>query len=161
MDTRSQHPAQILITALERPAFTLMIVCQMLIGLGLAIALVLKVYMLVFTNQTCLADGTTLGNMIRCTQTLELLAQFLIMVAGFRFAALMFTMAPFRLLEPLLLALTGVLLLFLSDLSLAAATWYFSLIMLVLFGAMSSVFVALRVWGTFDPMQETSADPKK
>lgn len=161
MDTRSQHPAQILITALERPAFTLMIVCQMLIGLGLSIALVLKVYMLVFTNQVCLADGTTLGNMIRCAQTLELLAQFLIMVAGFRFAALMFTNAPFLLLEPLLLALTGVFLLFLSDLSIAASTWYFSLIMLVLFGAMSSVFVALRVWGTSDPMQKTAVDPKK
>ena len=142
MDTRSQHPAQSLTTALERPAFTLMIVCQMLIGLGLAIALILKVYMLVFTNQVCLADGTTLGNMIRCAQTLELLAQFLIMVAGFRFAALMFTMTPFQLLEPLLLALTGVLLLFLSNLSIAAATWYFSLIVLVLFGSMSSIFVA-------------------
>jgi len=161
MEIRNQHPAQILITALERPAFTLMIVCQMLIGLGLAIALVLKVYMLVFTNQVCLADGTTLGNMIRCAQTLELLAQFLIMVAGFRFAALMFTMAPFKLLEPLLLALTGVFLLFLSDLSIAAATWYFSLIMLVLFGAMSSVFVALRLWGTPESMREPGSNPKK
>ena len=161
MDTRSQHPAQSLTTALERPAFTLMIVCQMLIGLGLAIALILKVYMLVFTNQVCLADGTTLGNMIRCAQTLELLAQFLIMVAGFRFAALMFTMTPFQLLEPLLLALTGVLLLFLSNLSIAAATWYFSLIVLVLFGSMSSIFVALRVWGAPGAAQETAADPKK
>ena len=161
MDTRSQHPAEILTSALERPAFTLMIVCQMLIGLGLAIALVLKVYMLVFTNQTCLADGTTLGNMIRCVQTLELLAQFLIMVAGFRFAALMFTKTPFQLLEPLLLALTGVFLLFLSDLSLAVSTWYLSLIMLVLFGAMSSVFIALRLWGALDPAHESGTDPKK
>jgi len=161
METRSQHPAQILVTALERPAFTLMIVCQMLIGLGLAIALVLKVYMLIFTDQVCLADGNTLGNMIRCAQTVELLAQFLITIAGFRFASLMFTMEPFQLLEPLLLTLTGILLLFLSDLSLATATWYVSLIMLVLFGAISSVFVALRVWGPSSPLRKAAVDPKK
>lgn len=161
MDPRNQHPAAILVKALERPAFTLMIVCQMLVGLGLAIALVLKVYMLIFTDQVCAADGTTLGNMIRCTQTLELLAQFLIMVAGFRFAALMFTMSPFQLLQPLLLALVGVLLLFLSDLTVAQTTWYASLIMLVLFGAMSSVFVALRLWGASDVPLNTDASPKK
>jgi hypothetical protein len=160
MDTRNQHPAAILVKALERPAFTLMIVCQMLVGLGLAVALVLKVYMLVFTDQVCAADGTTLGNMIRCTQTLELLAQFLIMIAGFRFAALMFTMTPFQLLQPLLLALAGVLLLFLSDLTVAQTTWYASLIMLVLFGAMSSVFAALRVWGVSDIPPKTGAQPK-
>ncbi|QPC88338.1 hypothetical protein GA830_17420 [Mesorhizobium sp. NBSH29] len=161
MDTRSQHPAHILTSALERPAFTLMIVCQMLVGLGLAFALVLKVYMLIFTNQVCVADGTTLGNMIRCAQTLELMAQFLILVAGFRFAALMFTMEPYQLLGSLLLALTGVFLLFLSELSIATATWYFSLIILVLFGAISGVFIALRIWGASDRVQESGADPKK
>jgi hypothetical protein len=147
MGPEDGHPAQSLIRAFERPAYTVMMVCQMLLGLGLAVALILKVYMLIFSDQVCTADSNTLGNLIRCTGTLELVAHLLILVAGFRIAALMFSATPYLLLEPLLLALTGVLLLFLSDLKIAGATWFLSLILLVIFSAMSGIFIALRIWG--------------
>ncbi|NEI03034.1 hypothetical protein [Rhizobium leguminosarum] len=146
MDAKTGHAAKTLISALERPAATLVTICQMLLGLGLAITLVLKVYMLVFTDQVCIADGATLGNIIRCTPTLSLLSNFLIVVAGFRFAGQMFTQAPHVVLEPLLLALTGVLLQYLVGANGAGETWYFFLVVLVLFGAMSAVFAALRYW---------------
>lgn len=146
MDAKTGHAPKTLIHALERPAVTLVTICQMLLGLGLAITLILKIYMLVFTDQACIADGTTLADIIRCTSTLSLLSSFLIMLAGFRFAALMFTEAPHLLLQPLLLALTGVLFQYLAGLNDAAAAWYFFLVVLVLFGAMSAVFAALRYW---------------
>lgn len=146
MDARTQNPAKTLIYALERPVAVLMIICQMLLGLSLAITLILKVYMLVFTDQVCIAGGVTLGNFIRCTSTLSLSSNFLIMAAGFRFAALMFQEKPHLLLEPLSLALTGVFLQYLAGLSGAGTAWYFFFGVLVLFGAMSAVIAALRYW---------------
>jgi hypothetical protein len=146
MDPDSHSPTETLIRAFERPAMTVMTVCQMLLGLGLAAALILKIYMLIFTDQVCTADGTTLGNIIRCAAALEMLGHVLIMVAGFRTAALMFTASAHQLAEALLLALIGVLLLLLSGLTLTTAVWYAALILVVLLGAIAGLFAMLRFW---------------
>lgn len=146
METENDHPAQSLTRALARPAETLMMVCQMLLGLGLFVALVLKLYMLVFSDHVCAPGGETLGNMIRCTPPLALIAHSLILVAGFRFAALFFSSTPSRLLDPLLLAMVGVVLLLLADLSLAGTTWYLALILAVLFAAISAMVAAQKFW---------------
>ena len=146
MDSDTQHPALALTRALERPAQTLAMVAQMLVGLGLFVALVLKVYMLIFSDHVCEDGSITLGNMIRCTSPLTLIAQSLILISGARFAALMFSMTPTRLLEPLLLALVGYVLLFLAGVSVSTATWYLALILAVLFAAVSALTLALRFW---------------
>ncbi|WP_168879859.1 hypothetical protein [Rhizobium sp. P28RR-XV] len=161
METKLNHTSRMLIYALEQPIVTLTITCQMLLGAGLAVTLVLKMYMIVFTDQVCVANGATLGNMIRCTPTLILMSQFLITLAGFRLAALMFTERPHLLLEPLLLALTGILLQQLTGMNVAGATWYFSLTVLVLFGAMSGIFAALRYWPECGPTIEQSSLQKR
>ena len=49
---------------------------SIILGVALAIALVLKIYMLVLTDYVCEPDGATLGNLIRCTATLDLVATF-------------------------------------------------------------------------------------
>lgn len=146
MDRDSEHPALSLTRALERPAQTLMTVCQMVLGLGLFVTLILKLYMLVFSDHVCEPGGATLGNMIRCAAPLALIAHTLILVAGFRFAALFFSQSPARLLDPLLLALVGVVLLVLAELNLAGAPWHVALILGVLFAAVSALFAAQRFW---------------
>ena len=60
----------------ERPAIIVATAMNVILGLALAIALILKIYMLVLTDHVCTADGTTLGNIIRCTTTLEMIAAF-------------------------------------------------------------------------------------
>ena len=125
--------------AFQRPAWVVMMVAQMILGLALAITLILKVYMLIFTAHVCTADGETLGNMIRCANTLEIVAQYVLIMAGFRFAAFMFLDRPRMLLGPLMLGLSGVLLLLLSNLSLAAATWSVAAVLVALFGMIAAV----------------------
>ena len=62
--------------AVERPVTLIATAMSVVLGVALAIALVLKIYMLVLTDHVCETDGATLGNLIRCTATLELAAAF-------------------------------------------------------------------------------------
>ena len=62
--------------AVERPVTIIATAMNIILGVALAIALVLKIYMLVLTDYVCEADGATLGNLIRCTATLDLVAAF-------------------------------------------------------------------------------------
>ncbi|MDA8585029.1 hypothetical protein N9L47_02045 [Rhodobacteraceae bacterium] len=125
--------------AFQRPAWVVMMVAQMILGLALAITLILKIYMLVFSPYACTADGETLGNIIRCTGTLETIAHFLLAMAGFRVAAFMFVDRPRMLLGPLMLGIAGVLLLFLSGLTLAEASWPVAAVIVVLFASMTAI----------------------
>ncbi|MEP1614029.1 MAG: hypothetical protein ABJL72_19175 [Roseobacter sp.] len=125
--------------AFQRPAWVVMMVAQMILGLGLAITVILKIYMLVFSPFICGADEGTLGNLIRCTGTLEIIAHFFLAMAGFRFAAFMFIDRPRMLLGPLMLGLSGVLLMFVSELTLASASWPVAATVLVLFSAIMAI----------------------
>jgi hypothetical protein len=89
MDTPERTPAQSLVGVFERRAETVLTVCQMSPGLGLA--LILKAYMLVFTAFARIADTQTPRNLIRCSPTIEIVSQFLILTTGVRFAALKFS----------------------------------------------------------------------
>jgi len=66
MNNLDNSPAANLYRFLARPAYLIKVICQMLLGLGMAITLIAKVYMLVLTDYQCLADTVTLGNRIRC-----------------------------------------------------------------------------------------------
>ncbi len=98
--------------------------------------------MLVIGTDGCLADGTTLGNMIRCTGTPEIVANFIFGMAGFRFAAFMFQDRPRAMLGPLMLALAGVFVMFLSGLAYAVATWSVAATIVTLMLAMASIYAA-------------------
>lgn len=128
--------------AFRQPSWVVMIVAQMLLGLGLGIALIVKYYMFIFGTEACAVDGATLGNAIRCTSTLEISAHFLIAVAGIRFAAFMFSDKPRLLLGPLFIGLVGTLLLFLSGLTLATASWAAAAMIMTLLSCGAAVFTA-------------------
>lgn len=128
--------------AFLRPAWVVMMVAQMLLGLALAITLIVKYYMLVLGTEVCTPDGETLGNLIRCTQTLEIVGHFIVAVAGFRFAGFMFADRPRMLFGPLLVALCGVLLLFLSDVSIASTSWAVAATIVTLMLGMSAIYAA-------------------
>ena len=106
-----------------RPARIIRSVCQMVLGAGLAIALVLKVYMLVLTDYQCSADAATLGNMIRCHSTLEIMSHALALAAGFELAFLLFESSMECAVRPLLLGLSAAFLLVISGLDADASTW--------------------------------------
>lgn len=131
--------------AFERPALIVATVARMLLGLGLAAALILKVYMAIFTDHGCLPDTDTLGNAIRCTPTLEIVAQVLMLVAGFGAAALMFSDRPWRLAPPLLTGAVGVLLQVLAGIGAAVSLWQTALILAALMAVLAGTFVAMRL----------------
>lgn len=144
--------------AFQRPAWVVMMVAQMILGLALAITLILKIYMLVFSPYVCTPDGETLGNIIRCTGMLEITAHFVLAMAGFRFAALMFLDRPRTLLGPLMTAIVGVLLLFLSGLALPDASWPVAAVIVVLVAAISAIVAGQTL---LSRLHGRSGDPKK
>lgn len=128
--------------AFRRPAWVIMMVAQMLLGLGLALALIAKYYMLVFGTASCTAEADTLGNMIRCTPTILMVAHFIFGVAGFRFAAFMFQDRPRAILPPIMLSFAGMLLLFVQGITPAAATWPVAAVIVTLLACLSAAFAA-------------------
>lgn len=115
-----------------RPARIIRSVCQMILGAGLAIALVIKVYMLVLTDYQCSADAASLGNMIRCTGTLELMSYVLALAAGFELAYLLFEDTLERTVRPLLMGLSAAVLMVISGLDISAVGWQLALTLLAL-----------------------------
>lgn len=128
-----------------RPAKIIRSVCQMIIGVGLAIALILKVYMMVLTDYQCAADAATLGNAIRCTSSLALAAYALALAAGFELAYLLFEDTLERAMKPLLLALSASFLLLLSGLSTDTASWQIALTIVALTASLTGG-LAFRYW---------------
>ncbi|MYF89679.1 MAG: hypothetical protein F4186_10265 [Boseongicola sp. SB0676_bin_33] len=74
MTTQSHKRSERYQLAVERPVTIIATAMNIILGVALAIALVLKIYMLVLTDYVCEADGATLGNLIRCAATLDLVA---------------------------------------------------------------------------------------
>lgn len=105
------------------PAWVVMMVAQMLLGLALAIGLIMKYYMLVFGAVGCLADDVSIANLLRCTPVMEMVAQFLLAIAAFRFAAYMFDDKPLTVLQPLMIGLVGLFLLFIAGVSPGNVSW--------------------------------------
>ena len=138
-DTVSDIP---FFVAFRRPAWVIMLVAQMLLGLALAIALIVKYYMLVFGTAVCMPDDGTVGNMIRCTPTLVMAAHTILGVAGFRFAAFMFQDRPRAIFPPMMLSFAGILLLFVQGVTHEGASWPIAAIIVTLLGCMAAVFAA-------------------
>lgn len=128
-------------TQVVRPARIIRSICQMILGAGLAVTLVLKVYMLVLTDYQCAADVNSLGNSIRCAETLTIMSYTLALAAGFELAYLLFEDSTERAIRPLLLGLSAAFLLILSGLNSETANWQLALTLatlsLTLFGGLS------------------------
>lgn len=131
------------LNAFAHPSWVVMMVAQMLLGLGLFVSLILKYYMLVVGTEVCSPDGATLGNMIRCTPTLEIAAHFVLGVAGLRLAACLFVDSPRALLTPLMVGVVGVLMMYLSGLTIAGASWAVAAVLLALMTCLSVLFAGL------------------
>ena len=117
-------PADRLRDAIERPARLIRTICQMLLGLGLAIALILKVYMLILTDHQCEADLTSLGNVIRCTPTLVIVGYAIGLSAGFALAYRLIAGSVGRyILRPVILGLASILLIYVAKFDAEAADW--------------------------------------
>ena len=128
--------------AFAHPAWVVMMVAQMLLGLVLAVALVMKYYMLVFGAVSCTDDDSSIANLVRCTPELVMVAHFLLAVAAFRFATVMFSDQPMGFVSPMMIGLAGLFLLFLTGVSPEGSTWSLAAVTLVFFGVLAATLIA-------------------
>jgi len=112
-----------------RPAYLIKVICQMLLGLGIAITLIAKVYMYVLTDHQCLADAINLGNRIRCGNTLAIMAYGLALSAGFELAYRLFSDGIHAAIDPLILGVSSAFLLIVSSLELENASWQVAMLL--------------------------------
>lgn len=124
-----------------RPSWVIAMVCQMLLGTALTTTLVVKFYMLVFTDAVCAPDHGTLSSLIQCTATLEIAANFVLAVAGFRLAALMFLESWRSIPGVMIIASSGILLRFLSGLEAETANWQHAVVTLSLIAVPSVTYL--------------------
>lgn len=129
MNNPDLSPAERLYRFAARPAYLVKVICQMLLGLGLAIAMVTKIYMFILTDYQCEVDGSTLGNSIRCTNTLAILAYALALSAGFELAFRLFSEGLQGAIDPLILSVCSAFLMIVSSLSLDNVNWQIALLL--------------------------------
>ena len=125
----------------ERPALVIAVVARMLVGLGFAISLILRVYMMVLTDLRCDPAATSLGNLIRCTDPVEAIAAAIVLLAGIGLAAGFFSPRPIPLIETLTMLMAAVVVRFVGGITAETATWQLALVILALFAAFSSVYL--------------------
>ncbi|MEL7462419.1 MAG: hypothetical protein AAFN79_00005 [Pseudomonadota bacterium] len=98
----------------ERPTGIVRMVLRMILGAGLIVALILKVYMMVLTDYACVEGETSLGAMIRCAGVLDMLGFTLAVAAGIEVAASLFLRSQEGVQTAIVLALASTVLLALS-----------------------------------------------
>lgn len=135
-------PNDTFLLAIERPALIVKSVLQMILGAGLVVALIIKVYMLVLTDLVCMGEGGSLGEAIRCADTFQIVGYVFALAAGFEGASLFFRRAGADLLQTLMLAVTATLFLALSVQMNGIADWRLSLAIFML-----AVLIAGIVFG--------------
>lgn len=141
MDAKNTDPTADFVDAFRKPSWVVVMVCQLLLGLALLITLVVKLYMLVLGEHACTPDGETLGNMIRCISTTELLGHFLLTVTGFRLVGLLFDPALGQILQIMFLGVCGTLILFLSKIYSEAFNWQAAMMLLVFIISLSILYL--------------------
>lgn len=112
-----------------RPVYLVKVICQMLIGIGLAIALIVKIYMFILTDLQCMSDTISLGNKIRCTDTLAIMAYGLALSAGFELAYRMFGEGIHGAIDPLIVGVSSAFLFMVSSLTLEKVDWQVALLL--------------------------------
>lgn len=148
-------PNDTFLLAIERPALIVKSVLQMILGAGLVIALIIKVYMLVLTDLVCTGEGGSLGEAIRCTDTFQIVGYIFALAAGFEGASLFFRRAGADMLQTLMLSVTATLFLALSVQMNGVADWRLSLAIFTL-----AVLIAGIVFGRARLGMTKEGDPK-
>ncbi|MEM7176321.1 MAG: hypothetical protein AAF503_01335 [Pseudomonadota bacterium] len=138
MEERDVSPAGRLAEIAARPARLVPMIGQMILGLALLVALVLKAYMAVLTDHACAADAASLGNMLRCLPTLTIMANILTLSAGLELVRCLFNESLDRILAPIMLALGAALLRLLAGFP-EAIGWREALMLLALVAAIGAV----------------------
>lgn len=141
--------------ALNRSALLVAVVFRMLIGLGLALALVVKMYMLILTDFSCQTELMNLGNSILCTSVLDMIATSIFLVTGLGFAVGLISTHAVRLSETLLMGMCGVVIAFIAELSVESASWETAIVIFSLFVPIS-VLIILSRW-TIIPTKSTDS----
>ncbi len=139
MSAPDPSPAGRLQSGAERPARLVRTICQMILGAGLAVALILKVYMVVLTDHACTADASSLGNAIRCTPSLMLMAYALALSAAFDLAYRFFREGIDQAISPMILAVSAALLGVLGHVQSGNVGWREAILMLALVGAIAGL----------------------
>lgn len=131
-------PAARLLDVAARPARLVPMICQMILGIALLVALVLKAYMAVLTDHQCVPDAVSLGNVLRCEPTLGLMGTVLALSAGFELVRALFSEGLERIATPLILALGATLLHLLAGYQ-TGAGWREALLILSLVVAIGGI----------------------
>jgi len=147
-------PNDTFLLAIERPALIVKSVLQMILGAGLVIALIVKVYMLVLTDLVCSGEGGSLGEAIRCADTFQIVGYVFALAAGFEGASLFFRRVGADMLQTLMLAVTATLFLALSVQMNGVADWRLSLAIFTL-----AVLIAGIVFGRIRLSAMKKGDP--
>lgn len=129
MNNQDMSPAARLYRFAARPSYLVKVICQMILGAGIAIALIAKVYMFVLTDYQCVADSFSLGNKIRCANTLAIMAYGLALSAGFELAFRMFSDGLQATIDPIIAGVSSALLLIVASLALDNATWQIAMVL--------------------------------
>lgn len=151
---------------LHRPAYLVKVICQMIIGLGIAVTLIAKVYMLVLTDYQCMADTNSLGNRIRCGNTLAIMAYALALYAGFELAFRMFREGVQGAIDPLIIGVCSVFLLLISMLNLESASWQIAMLLTSLTVTIAALLFCRDRFASTDksrqlPEQETNPSGRR
>lgn len=144
----SPAPPDVRLTAaFSRPTRIVAAVLRILLAVGFAIAVVLKVYMIILTDHVC-ADGlATLGNTIRCTSVLTMLGQALALSAALEFALRLLLGRSRRFVVPLTQAMVAFLVLYLARLETVQPTWESALFLVAAAGLLFGLIWLRTVLG--------------
>ena len=142
--------------SVERPAILIKTALTLILSVALAIALIVKAYALALTDYVCVAYETTIGNLIRCAGSLEIVAGFLAMAAGLEVAAALAVRGRRPLQAALTLGIASGLFALLAKIVGGAHDWRIAL----LFAALAAAVACLNVdWLRAFRRASTEQDP--
>lgn len=129
-----------ILQAFERPALVIALVARILVGLGLAIAVFLQLYMTILTDLRCEEGVTQLGNQIRCSDPMEMISTTIILLAAIGLIAGIFSRRKLVLVETLIMLLVATMISFLGGLETVPANWETAMTIAALFVSLGSLF---------------------
>lgn len=159
MTTESRQRSERYELAVERPVTIIATAMSIVLGVALAIALVLKIYMLVLTDYVCEADGATLGNLIRCTAILDLVAAFFAAAATINAATILIVPRIEHFSRTLGFAAAAAFVSLMGSYAAGDYDWRMTLASTALFAIVFSAMSWRRLWNSVFPSGASKAAP--
>ena len=140
----------------ERPAAIVRTALRMILGAGLIVAIILKVYMMVLTDHVCAPEEASLGALIRCAGTVSLIGHALALAAAIEAAFGLFIRSRSSVQETLVLTLAAAIVLALARELEGVADWRSALWL----GVLTACLLALRtMWTLADKHMGRGSQP--